>query len=334
MSLLSEFLRGQTISIAPKPFVVAHPSMSAAQMPDGVQLTRRKIKGGRVIVKNRRDYANVRGYRAYWPEAGLQEWENHRLIYTMGGWIDFQIGNYVISGGRDFCLVVPPGTPIGRTYPPEPHPATVRACNLLTVMSHPRAVQCFITHSQAGDAHNQFRENYLFKDLRLAQLFHFLMEEINEAGEYHERVGADLLSAFWQILARENAAGHYINPGPVGRPLEGQNEERNDADFKTELLHYLQKHLNQPLNVDRVARAMFLSRAQFARRMRQETGKSFVEFLNDYRMEEAKVLLRDSDWTIRVIAGFLGFQSSTYFQTVFRRSYGLSPSQYRTKPKK
>jgi two-component system response regulator YesN len=86
--------------------------------------------------------------------------------------------------------------------------------------------------------------------------------------------------------------------------------------------------------VDRVARAMYLSRAQFARRMRQETGKSFVEFLNDYRMEEAKVLLQDSDWTVRVIAGFLGFQSSTYFQTVFRRSCGLSPSQYRAKTKK
>jgi len=334
MSLLTQYLHDISAVNVAHAFVVARPTMSVAQMPDGVQLTRRKIKGKRVIVKNRRDYANVRAYRAHWPETGLQEWENHRLIYVINGWGDFHIGNYVISGGRDFCLIVPPGTPIGRTHPAEPQPATLRSCDLLTVMLHPRAVQCFITHSLADDAHNQFLENYLFKSPRLVQLFQFLMEEINEAEEHYKRVGADLLAAFWQILARENMTGHYINPGPVGRPQEWQNEDKQNVDFKTELLLYIQKHLNQPLNVDRVAHAMYLSRAQFARRMRQETGKSFVEFLNDYRMEEAKELLRDSDWTIRVIAGFLGYQSSTYFQTVFRRSFGLTPSQYRAKVRK
>jgi len=329
MSLLSQFLHERTISQEILPFVVARPSMSAAQMPDGVRLTRRRIKGKRVIVKNRRDYANVRAYRAYWPEAGLQEWENHRLIYVMKGWGDFHIGNYVISGGRDFCLIVPPGTPIGRTYPAEPHLAKLRSCDLLTLMLHPRAVQCFLTRSQASDTGNQFLENYLFKSLRLVQLFQFLMEEINEAEAHYESVGVNLLAAFWQILERENAAGHYINPGPVGRPQQWPEDERKGADFKTDLLHYIQKHLNQPLNVDRAAHAMYLSRAQFTRRVRQETGKSFVEFLNDYRIEEAKVLLRDSDWTIRVIAGFLGYQSSSYFQAVFRRGCGMSPSQYR-----
>ena len=303
-------------------------------MPDGVRLTDAKVTGPRVIVKNRRDYGNVRGKRARWPEDNLEEWENHRLVCVINGHIDFQIGTYIISGEREFCLIVPPGAPIGRVQPPAALHVSDNSCDLVTAMLHPHAVQCFITHSDAGETRAEFRENYLFKSHRLVHLFHFLMEEMIEGESHHERIGADLLSAFWQILAREIAAERYINPGPIGRPFDWQNEERGNTDFKTELLHYIQTHLNQPLNVARVSRAMYLSRAQFSRRMQQETGKSFVEFLTGYRMEEAKVLLRDSDWTIRTIAGFLGFQSSSYFQAVFRRIQGKTPSQYRAQIRK
>jgi len=308
--------------------------MSLEQIPDGVRLTQRKMIGPRIIVKNRRDYGNVRGFKAHWPETGLQEWENYRMVCVIKGHIDFQIGNYVISGDRGFCLIVPPGTPIGRVQPPESFHVADNSCDLFTAMLHPHAVQCFLTHSEAGENRAEFLENYLFKNHRLAQLFHFLMEEVIEAESYHERIGADLLSAFWLTLARDTEAERYINPGPVGRPIDWQNDERGNVDFKTELLHYIQIHLNQVLTVDRVARAMYLSRAQFTRRMRQETGKSFIEFLTDDRMEEAKVLLRDSDWTVRTIAGFLGFQSSSYFQEIFRRIHGKSPSKYRTEIRK
>lgn len=334
MSLLSGFLQTTLNSNASQHIVVARPKMSPALMPEGVRLTPCKVHGPRVIVKNRRDYGNVRGFRAHWPEIGLQEWENHRMVYVMSGHIDFQIYKYVISGDRGFCLFVPPGTPIGRVQPPEAHHVANNSCDLFTAMLHPHAVQCFITHSEAGESRAEFRENYLFKNYRLVQLFHFLMEEMIEAESRYERIGADLLSAFWQTLTRDTEAERYINPGPVGRPIDWQNDIDDCVDFKTELLHYIQIHLNQSLTVDRVARAMYLSRAQFARRVRQETGKSFVEFLTDYRMEEAKVLLRDSDWTIRTIAGFLGFQSSGYFQVVFRRVHGNSPSQYRMKIRK
>ena len=74
---------------------------------------------------------------------------------------------------------------------------------------------------------------------------------------------------------------------------------------------------------------MHLSRTQFVRRMREETGQTFVEFLTDYRIKEAKTLLRESDWTISAIAGFLGFKTPSYFRTVFLRQTGQTASAYR-----
>jgi two-component system response regulator YesN len=79
-----------------------------------------------------------------------------------------------------------------------------------------------------------------------------------------------------------------------------------------------------------VAREMYMSRTQFVRRMRKETGKTFIEFLNSYRISEAQTLLKQSEWTTHTIAQFLGFKSPTYFYALFRTQVGCTPGEYRS----
>jgi len=306
-------------------FIIARPKMSAAHMPDGVKLSRRKIAGERVIVRNRRYYGNVRSQRAMWPEAGLGEWENSKMVCVLNGGIDFQIGHYAVRCGEGYFLLIPPGIPQpdGRTL--RYHAANL-SCDLLNIILHPHAVQCFITHSGPELSRVRFLENYLFKDARLAGMFALLLDEFIDDGKNARSIGADLLAAFFKSLQRQLEAGHYINPGPTARPLL---KPEKSADFGAELLHYVQTHLNQPLTLESVAHGMFLSRTQFIRRVRATTGKSFVQFLTDYRIAEAKVLLRDSDWTIAAIAGFLGFKNPSYFNNVFQRHTGETPGQFR-----
>jgi AraC-like DNA-binding protein len=327
MSLLQEALRTRLIPWsqhnAADRFIVARPKMSAAQMPDGAQLVRRKITGPRVIVKNKRFYGNVRGIKAQWPDVDLIESDQYKMICVLAGRIDFQVGHYAVQCGEGFHLIIPPGTPqpggIGSL------PAGEKFYNTFNIILHPHAVQCFILHVEAGRP-VEWRENYLFKNNDLATLFQLLVDEMMRDREKSAHICADLLSAFWTILQRDVERHHYINPGPVGRPEAGRESE---AGFEAELLRYIQSHLMSRLTLEDAARGMYLSRAQFVRRMRRETGKTFVQYLTDYRISEAKVLLADSDWTIAAIAGFLGFTSSTYFQAVFRRATGKSPSRYR-----
>lgn len=120
-------------------------------------------------------------------------------------------------------------------------------------------------------------------------------------------IASDSLTTFWEILQRDVEEELYINPGPLRRSVPARE---NRAGFEAELLKYIQSHLNQPLTLENTARGLYLSRTQFVRKMRQEVGKTFVQFLTDYRIAEAKALLHDSDWTINAIAGFLGFNSS------------------------
>lgn len=331
MSQLFESLRTQLIpwaqDNAAERLIVARPQMNAAQMPDGVILKRRKIVGTRIIEKNRRYYGNVRSLMASWPDAGLGEWANHKMVCPLAGRLDFQVGRYSVNCGAGFFLVVPPGTPQPDGRKLHYHGEST-FCDVLHIVLHQHAVQCFIARSQSGQSRVQFQENYLFKSQRLAELFRFLMEELIDGGENSHLIGGGLLAVFVHMLQREMKAGYFINPGPLGHPADSATKN-DDSDFKTDLLNYVQTHLNQPLTLESVSHGLFMSRTQFIRRVREETGKTFVQFLTDYRIEEAKVLLRDSDWTITAIADFLGFKESTYFQTVFRRCVRKTPGDYR-----
>jgi AraC-like DNA-binding protein len=327
MSILAEKLNTKLIPWsrhnAQERFIVAREKMSAAQMPDGVILKRRKILGPRVIVRNKREYSNVRSLTANWPEAGLQEWGHYKMVCVLNGQMDFQAGNYAVQCGEGFYLLLPPGMPEPDGF--KSYHAESTFCDALNIILHRHALQCFIQHAQPGQRIED-RENYLFKDSGLVAIFQAFLEEMFKGRKDCNSVGANLLCAFWIALQRELEEQRYINPGPIGRP---EMLARKRIGFEAELSHYIQTHLNEALTIKNVTSGMYISRAQFARRMREATGKTFVQFLTDYRIAEAKVLLHESDWTITTIAGFLGFRSNNYFQRVFRRATGQTPGGYR-----
>ncbi len=61
----------------------------------------------------------------------------------------------------------------------------------------------------------------------------------------------------------------------------------------------------------------------------QQTGKTFIKYLTDYRMERAKELLRCTGKRSSVIAGEVGYKDSHYFSYLFKKTQGMTPTQYR-----
>ncbi|MNC74742.1 HTH-type transcriptional activator RhaR [compost metagenome] len=62
---------------------------------------------------------------------------------------------------------------------------------------------------------------------------------------------------------------------------------------------------------------------------KQQTGKTFREYLNDKRTEEAKRLLRQGRLSIAEIAVNTGYHNTDYFVSQFKRMTGVSPSIFR-----
>src|ERR1700746_3678789 len=86
----------------------------------------------------------------------------------------------------------------------------------------------------------------------------------------------------------------------------------------------------EPLDVDDLARAAGLSRSHFSREFRRAFGESPHAYLLTRRLERAATLLRTTDRSVAEICFAVGLQSLGSFPTSFTRTFGLSPTAYRS----
>ena len=66
-----------------------------------------------------------------------------------------------------------------------------------------------------------------------------------------------------------------------------------------------------------------------SRLFKAETGVNIIYYINLMKLEHAKELLADSDENVKSIAMMLGFDEPSYFNKLFNKTYGVSPTEYR-----
>ena len=97
-------------------------------------------------------------------------------------------------------------------------------------------------------------------------------------------------------------------------------------------LHYISRHLHENIRTEHLALLTGLSSKTVAERFRQEMGCSIPDYLHAQRVEEAKYLLRYTEYSLAEISGILNYASQSYFTKIFRDRTGLTPQQYRDCP--
>jgi len=95
-------------------------------------------------------------------------------------------------------------------------------------------------------------------------------------------------------------------------------------------LAFLEEHLSDHLDVDRLARVASLSRAHFVRKFIADVGVPPSDYVFAERMRLAERLLIATDASVSEIARQAGFADANYFAKAFRRSANLSPSAFRS----
>lgn len=98
-------------------------------------------------------------------------------------------------------------------------------------------------------------------------------------------------------------------------------------------LDHIARHLHAPLYVPELARAIHLSESRFKARFRQEVGLPPGEYILRAKIAAACAALREPGGRVTELAHRLGFSSSQYFATVFRRFTGLTPTAYASRPR-
>lgn len=82
-------------------------------------------------------------------------------------------------------------------------------------------------------------------------------------------------------------------------------------------------------NLGEVARSQGVSLAYVSECVREETGRTYKELLQNRRLELAGELLRGGSMNVQQVIEAVGYENASYFYRLFQRHYGISPRQYR-----
>jgi AraC-like DNA-binding protein len=118
----------------------------------------------------------------------------------------------------------------------------------------------------------------------------------------------------------------------LNRACEGRKQAlpRPDVHISTlvkTVSRYLDAHLSDPVTLDELSRAVFLSKYYLERVFRRETGVSIYQMLQQKRMILARNLMREG-LSLTSIAMQCGFSEYSGFYKAFRNEYGMSPREY------
>ncbi|KAA1179970.1 AraC family transcriptional regulator [Rhizobium tropici] len=97
------------------------------------------------------------------------------------------------------------------------------------------------------------------------------------------------------------------------------------------VIDYINANLDKPLPVEELAKVGGLSRAHFSRVFAENEGVPPAEFVLQQRMQRAaKLLTKAAFIPVKEVAIMSGFDDANYFSKVFRRIYGINPTEFRT----
>ncbi|RIV27448.1 AraC family transcriptional regulator [Fibrisoma montanum] len=141
------------------------------------------------------------------------------------------------------------------------------------------------------------------------------------------RSGFDQLLAFLGILnqlTRDMAVELLASEGYQLAPSEAETERMK------RVLEYVLAHFKEDVRIEQIASVAGMAPAAFCRYFRKRTRKSFVEYLNELRVNHARKLLATGDVSVSQVGLECGFNTISHFHRLFKLHTGLTPLNYQT----
>lgn len=109
--------------------------------------------------------------------------------------------------------------------------------------------------------------------------------------------------------------------------LEYHNSRENPVITKAKA--YIEEHISGELSLDQTADAVGVNPYYLSKLFKDETGSNFIDFVNENRLVKAKELLKKPELSIKEISFDCGYSDQNYFSKIFRRKFGITPTEYR-----
>ena len=143
--------------------------------------------------------------------------------------------------------------------------------------------------------------------------------------ELNQTNGVDrilMLISILDILSKKQFK--FIAPNTFHNVVSKKSEARINK-----VCLFIQNNYHNKIYLKEVADLIYLTESNFCKFFKKATGKTYSDYLNEIRINEASRLLIQSDKTISQISFECGFETLSYFNRVFLNKKGITPSVYR-----
>ncbi len=135
------------------------------------------------------------------------------------------------------------------------------------------------------------------------------------------------VNAFVQSRKRQRSL--YGDTAAVADRLETPDVRGNDEALMDRIIQSINRHLSDSeFSTTQLCTEAGISRAQLHRKMKELTGLPASEFIRGIRLEQAARLLNEQKLNITQVAYTVGFSTAAHFSTVFKKHFGVSPSEF------
>ncbi len=253
------------------------------------------------------------------------------MIYVISGKAIHRINDlkYPVSKG-DF-LIVDYGVPHGFTYSSDSDEPFV-TYDLLFTPSFFRL---------DGDRFSTLSKSYLFDSFKNSQLFDCELKLINNLAH------SEFYDIFNKIYAEyENTNYGYIDIIrtyltelilKIFRKLEKRNDQigkDNQHKYVENAIEFLKANYNSRINIENIVENMFLSKDYFRQLFKDVTGQSITSYIQHIRIEQACMMLANSERSVSDISVKCGYNDIKFFYQTFKKIKGVTPGDYRKLNKK
>ena len=128
----------------------------------------------------------------------------------------------------------------------------------------------------------------------------------------------------------ESAIAYAENVISRAITLRDQNSGNKKSSILKTAVDFIDSHyMEEDISLNTVANVANVSSNHFSALFSQNMGQTFIEYLTTLRMNKAKELLRCTGMRSSEIAGEIGYKDAHYFSYLFKKTQGMTPSDYR-----
>ena len=169
--------------------------------------------------------------------------------------------------------------------------------------------------------------NYVTLNVRFS-VMSFLKEIGCDTRTLEQEDTEDVLSESSKSL--ENAIAYAKKIISQAIALRDQNSgNKNRSILKTAVDFIDSNYMEEDMSLNKAANAANVSANHFSALFSQNMGQTFIEYLTNLRMNKAKEYLRCTSMRSSEIAGEIGYKDAHYFSYLFKKTQGMTPSDYR-----